>query len=309
MLDYYAPIRLDNCTISIDKLKIVFLAQEEFINEIEKNPYCFANMFLGFSFDQKDTRSYQYRYKYIKTYDNKATMTVMIKHNSNEPFKCMLSLNPNKAFNNKMCINDIKHILKISMMYWIAQLDIAVDIQIDNNNITLLKDQRVEIEYRKNKTDCTQYLGKKRNKVGHVKKYDKAKECNLNIPLTRIEITCGNPAKENFATVLKRNLPKTYIYQEDILFNTESNNNCEYDNLNDTEKVLVRLLTKTSEKFKYWNKLGRKMKTKLKPYVFANAEEMLYDEDKMIEAANQIIDLLNFDFADLANGIYYNKGV
>lgn len=178
-------------------------------------------------------------------------------------------------------------------------MDVAIDIPKSPDLISFLKDQRSSLQYSRGKNDQTEYLGKKRNKPGHVKKYDKAKESDLDHPLTRIEVTVGNPADCKFRNDLIRYLPETYVR-----VGTEDASDLDPVTLTDTEKVLVIALLSHPARIKLWNKLGKKMRIKIKPYIFSGIKEFNYDIDGVIKAANEMIRILSFDFARLENGIF-----
>ena len=202
MLRYYNPLILNDSTISVDKLSIQFSAADELIDMINTNQYL-NEVFPWLIFSETDSRRYRFRYFYKVNYST-GIMTVMLCHNSNDQRKCRIEVNPNNCFNDPNCIQNIQKLLMYSTSYYINQLDIAIDIAKSPDMITILKDQRASFQFSRSKNDHTEYLGKNRNKPGHVKKYNKAPKCNLDHPLTRIEVTVGNPADQKFRKDLQR---------------------------------------------------------------------------------------------------------
>ena len=186
-----------------------------------------------------------------------------------------------------------------STSYFINQLDIAIDIPKSPDMISFLKDQRSSLQFSRGKNDHTEYLGKKRNKPGHVKKYDKAKESKIDHPLTRIEVTVGNPADQRFRDDLIRYLPETYIR-----VSTEKAVDLNSDTLNATEKVLIKALLSHPNRIALWSQMCKKEKEKIKPYIFSELENLNYDIETIIKVANEMISLLSFDFAKIEKGIF-----
>ena len=298
MVEYYNPKSTkENYITSVDKIIILFDATEDLVYMI-KNGHDLSETFPWLKYKGTDTRTFRFRHHYIANYNN-VNMTVMLCYNSKDHNKCRIELNPNKCFNDPNCIQNIQDLLKYSSSYSIDQLDIATDIPKSPDLVSIIKDQRSSFQYNRGKNDKTEYLGKKRNKPGRVKKYDKAKESKLDHPLTRIEVTVGNPAEPKFRNDLNRYLPEMYIK-----VGTDKAVDLNSTTLNDTERVLVELLISDPENIKHWNMLGRKMKDKTKPYVFSEYEKYEYDVDRIILAAEEMIKILNFDFVYLENGSF-----
>lgn len=94
-------------------------------------------------------------------------------------------------------------------------------------------------------------------------------------------------------------MPETYVR-----VGTEDASDLDPVTLTDTEKVLVIALLSHPDRIKLWNGLGKKMRIKIKPYIFSGIKEFNYDIDGVIKAANEMIRILSFDFARLDNGIF-----
>lgn len=297
MLGYYDPVISDGCTISVDRLSIQFNVIDDLVDMLRTDHYL-KGVFPWLNYEDIDTRRYHFRYYYKVTYHS-GIMTVMLCHNSNEQCKCRIEVNPNKCFNDPNCIHNIQELLMYSSEYYINQLDVAIDIPKSPDLISFLKDQRSSLQYSRGKNDQTEYLGKKRNKPGHVKKYDKAKESDLDHPLTRIEVTVGNPADCKFRNDLIRYLPETYVR-----VSTEKAVDLNSDTLNATEKVLIKALLSHPNGIALWSQMCKKEKEKIKPYIFSELENLNYDIETIIKVANEMISILNFDCARLENGIF-----
>lgn len=296
MLSYYEPISSKDCIITIDKIRIQFSARNCLMNSPS------VDSLLPFLiFKDEDSRQFMYKYHYESSYEN-GKMDVFLLNNSKESSKSMIQVNPNKCFYDVNCLEDIKSILSCSSSYSIKSIDIAIDFPVLTELISILKDQRALKTYSRSKVDRTEYLGKNRNKPGCVKKYDKAKESQLSSPLTRIEITAGNPASTDFIRKLSRYLPKTYIRQS-----TVKSIDLNSVDLKDSERVLAMLLMDHTDKIKYYHMLGKKMQKKIEPLILSDEVEYAYDINLISQVAYKMISILDFDFAELNDGVFYVK--
>ena len=97
-----------------------------------------------------------------------------------------IEYNPNKI--GEYGIEIVKKLLNLGICFEPIRYDLAIDYNISRNLVRTAKDQR--------KYECvvsgslTEYLGQ-RNKPGRVKVYDKKAESELDIPCTRVELTCS----------------------------------------------------------------------------------------------------------------------
>ena len=286
-------------THSVDKMGVKATMREDLYESLKDNIIILQHLINGIKISEEDTMYNHYRYKCSKVYFDKhgvqtARLDIKVLKNNPESDNCLyIEVNPNKSFYDENCLHDLETLLSMSELYFIEKMDIAIDIPISKYFIHLIKDKRAKLDYHASKDSMTEYLGKVRNNVGHVKLYDKRKECGLAYDLTRLEITVGNPLSEHWSQDIKGLLPKVAILVPEGQGTNLS------ANLNDTERVLIDLLRGNPNKTDYWNQLGYKMRRKIEPFVFANDLGFDYDMEAIEEVASHAVKAIMF------NGAYY----
>ena len=164
-----------------------------------------------------------------------------------------IELNPSKVCLDLEFISVYRQLLSLipKSLLKPVRFDLAIDLPIARDKVYLIKDKRVYEEYSYSAINKTQYLGV-RNNHGRVKVYNKALEQQLDIDLTRIEITIDYD-KSTFEEV-KKILPSLYIldsFQFPI-------------GLDGTDKVI---LIAVMNDMSLLNELGRYKKEKIKSYL------------------------------------------
>lgn len=316
-LTYYRPIVIDNYLfMSCDMVRIKFNMSEFMLNKFNRfitnyeimhsnvnvkkyfniSPFKYRNLLAISDFETKNSFSLGLVYNDL----NKTTND------------CFIEFNPNKCLNDfgtglvQPFLDYIKH---YGSHIELVRYDLAIDIPIERQFVSLDKDIRkytklwitdVETNYSqivsdmdkkqiyykidvksKNLSNCTEYLGQ-RNKSGFVKLYNKQIESNLDRPTTRLEITLDSISYDKFIQVL----PNISIYK--------NVNQSDLDSLNDTEKVLFKLLQQNSNCDLYLKQLGRKMQDKLKRILYANDSILdKISKDDYFKLANNILNLIN----------------
>ncbi|HRR76725.1 MAG TPA: hypothetical protein P5191_07920 [Ruminococcus sp.] len=289
---YYASVCSETYIYSIDRIKITMCMNECVRNHLRNNINLLKELIPRLNISQPDDRNYCYRYRCTKDYydenGNKyARLEMKILQNLNEGDDCgYIVINPNKFFNSEECIRDLKALYELVDECYINSMDIAIDIPVDKQFVHLKKDKRTKMKFQVSKDNTTEYLGKKRNAIGHVKLYNKTIESKLSYDLTRLEITVGNPCSEKWLDSVIKCLPNVIISTPD------NQGESLPENFNGTEKALIELLLKTPDKVDYWNKLGYKMKKKIKPYVFAGDKEFEYDLEAIQKVADNLMNTL-----------------
>jgi len=153
-----------------------------------------------------------------------------------------------------------------------VRFDLAIDLPVARDKVYLIKDKRLYEEYSYSAINKTQYLGV-RNNHGRIKVYNKALEQQLDIDLTRIEITIDYD-KSTFEE-LKKILPNLYIldsFQFPI-------------GLDGTDKVI---LIAVMNDMSLLNELGRKKKEKIKSYLEYAQFNLALDYVEYNNVLNQI---------------------
>ena len=281
-------------THSVDMMTIKATMRDDLYKSLNDDISVLACLIGGIKIGEEDTMSYHYRYKCNKEYFHEHDVKTarldlkVLKNNPESENYLTIEVNPNKSFNDERCLHDLETLLSMTELFLIEKMDIAIDIPFRKSFIHLIKDKRAKLDYYASKDSKTEYLGKARNNVGHVKLYDKSKECGLSCDLTRLEITLGNPLSEFWRYNTEGRLPKVTIlvpdYQETVL----------HTNLNDTEGVLIDLLRENPNKVDYWNRLGIKMRRKIEPFVFGNDSLFYYNMEAIEEAASNAVKAIKF---------------
>lgn len=316
-LTYYRPIVIDNYLfMSCDMMRIKFNMSDsglqnfnKYINLLEvKNGNLLIRKYFNIS-------PFKYRNLLaIQDTNTKHSFSLGLVYNdlNKTTNDCFIEFNPNK------CINETNTGLAQPFLDYIKQhgshielvrYDLAIDIPIEREFVSLDKDMRKytklwvtdfeanysqivsdmekkQIHYKidvksKSLTNSTEYLGQ-RNKSGFVKLYNKQIESDLDKPTTRLEITLDSISYDKFIQVL----PNISIYK--------NVSQADLNSLNDTEKVLLKLLQQNSNCDLYLKQLGRKMQDKLKRILYANDSilDKISKED-YFKLANNIMNLVS----------------
>lgn len=102
--------------------------------------------------------------------------------------KGFVEFNPNKCeVNARKFINVL---YGVGCIFQLKRFDLAIDYSIPRQCVRLLRDRRKYEYVLSSKGGATEYLGT-RNSPGRVKVYDKAGEQDLDLDLTRVELTCA----------------------------------------------------------------------------------------------------------------------
>lgn len=239
---YYNPVVSAGNTYSVDRMQIKLSITKNKSDVLRGDITLLKQLIQGIEISDMDTRRYHYLYSCSKKYYDEngshyATLNLKtLKNDCESDDCCNIVINPNKFFNSKQCMQDLELLIQLSSLYFIEQLDIAIDIPIKKALTHLKKDRRAKLDFYTSKDQFTEYLGKNRNTIGHVKLYNKQAECSLPNDLTRLEITVGNPLSDSWRDSVIKRLP-TVIMQ--IPEYKETNLSVK---LNDTERVLILLL-------------------------------------------------------------------
>jgi len=272
MLEYYNKIDLENnCILSCDMLRLSFKMNEE--KALKFNKFILSKTTFDNSLDMKNFFNLQqYKYRNLIT----ITKTIGLKKISfamgigfngslSEKQSCFIEFNPNKTMDIVMpFLNFIK---SNSFGLTFVRCDMAIDIPISKNMITISKDSRkLSRIYRydlhsKDLNNCTEYLGCRSNN-GFVKLYNKQIESNLDYVLTRLEITLDSLEYKNF----QKCMPNIHFLKNINL--------CDMAMLNDTDRVLMLLLLESDKPYDLINMLGRGKKEKIKSLLSDNNNEL-----------------------------------
>lgn len=267
-MNYYYSVSDNNYIYSIDNVRINFELKHDALIDFQ---YYFSNI------NRIDIIEYplcfsDFKYKCMMSINYQAGVLRLgycfNGVSSDDKLKGFLDFNPNKCMNDKQCIHDLEKLRSYCSTYEVTRWDLAVDVPTDRSNLHLKKDRRKYELHEHSYNDRTEYLGV-RNAVGRVKIYNKTVESKLDYLLSRIEITCGSLNVYRDKEKFDRILPNVLLL--------ENQQNIILADLKDTEKVLVQLINSSDYPMYYFNQLGRKMKNKLKPYLFQESNMVKYD--------------------------------
>ena len=201
---YNAPLALDNCTASVDGLRLMYtfkpavwdgkrqLDSAEYLNNglfrlcltLNMDVDCYERLF----------RISAYRYTYtIKLPENQASFAVMALRYTFQSSKgtdnCFVcDINPNKCVGAGLDLCPLFNLFNfVASSCKIGRFDLAFDFDIPRENLLLQKRPRSRY-LRFDDESLTEYVGK-RSQHNSVKLYDKGFELGLDSPLTRLEIT------------------------------------------------------------------------------------------------------------------------
>lgn len=192
-----------------------------------------------------------------------------------------IEFNPNKVCFDLEFISVYRQLLSLipKTLLKPVRFDLAIDLPVARDKVYLIKDKRLYEEYSYSAINKTQYLGV-RNSHGRVKVYNKALEQQLDIDLTRIEITIDYD--KSTLEEVKKILPSLYIldnYQFPI-------------GLDGTDKVI---LIAVMNDMSLLNELGRYKKEKIKSYLEYARYNLTLDCVKYNTVLQQIQELVYKD--------------
>ena len=269
MLEYYNKIDLqNNCILSCDMLRLSFEMNEDNQKKFNRfiNSHNFMDMGLNIKF-YTNLQTFKFR-NLITIEKDKKSFAIGIGFNglTSNKNSCFIEFNPNKTME---LVQPYLDYIKSHSMYGLTfvRCDMAIDIPISKNMITISKDSRkLSRIYRydlhsKDLNNCTEYLGCRSNN-GFVKLYNKQIESNLNYVLTRLEITLDSLEYKNF----QKCMPNIHFLKNINL--------CDMAMLNDTDRVLMLLLLESDKPYDLINMLGRGKKEKIKSLLSDNNNEL-----------------------------------
>lgn len=296
MVRYYNSVYSCGCTYSCDMLRLRFELHFENVCKLCEridNMHDFINTGLDVQYFNSFRES-SYRHLFVMkcsdrfiTDDLSYSFVVGLQHNSEPvsmPVHGFIEFNPNKCpldvierYMGYIC--DYAIWIDRRTFFELVRYDLAVDVPCPRESLKIVKSGKRTYSYVQG-SSLTEYLGK-RNSNGYTKVYDKAYESKLDVPLTRIEITCDSLHK---------------IAYPDIQY-IDSQYAIDFD-LNDTDYVLLSLIRlQPEESQQYWlNKLGRKKKEKLKQYMYTDANMFKFDTKAVFKITTFIDNIIHMIF-------------
>lgn len=290
MIQYFNNIIYNNISYSVDmiRLRLDFGLEQRIV---EFGEWC--NRFDNIHIEcfPLSTKAYAYRYLFKVTCNNASSFVCGLGFNGDDR-DCtvlgFLEFNPNKVASDRKFIEFFEVLKNFCPRTDIVRWDLAVDVPLEREYCSLVKDKRKYSMVRNSVRDCTEYLGR-RSSSGFVKLYNKSVEDGLEEDVTRLEITVdGKMNYSEFCTLL----PQIDVsdYQLSLFQNDQS--------LSSTDALIVDLIRKLplSERQFYFKRLHSQKRVKLRPFIYpATAEKELFVVPK--EVYGQLKrQLRDFDF-------------
>lgn len=163
-----------------------------------------------------------------------------------------VEVNPNKHSDSQLFKMTMDMIKILTYDGYLSRIDYAIDVPYVQSDVVVLNSRKMRGLYK-----GTEYFGQ-RSQNGFVRIYDKAKESDLDSPLTRIETVVRFGKKKKFSSV-------------DFGVVTSGSSDVENSDLSCSNKVLVQALLELemygSDIRKYIDKLDRRLRLKVEPYI------------------------------------------
>lgn len=296
MLSYYRSIVRDDTVYSIDmvRLRLDFNS----LDHIQQFGDWLSNpIHLHIEQYPLSSKAFSYRYLFKIKCSNDSSFVCGLGFNGadrSSGWVGFLEFNPNKVVDTPE-FREFYQILGIHCPWAeMVRYDIAIDVPVARSYCSMAKDKRKYTVVQNSAEDTTEYLGT-HNKSGFCKLYNKKLESDLDHDLTRFEITVDGDLSYSEIMDLFPIIDVMEI-QQDLSAQVS---------LNDTQIVLVDLLKRVpvTEQRYYFNRLGRKTRQKISPYVFASVDRFLLPQDVFAELVMQLRDYtigVRYESLDLA---------
>ncbi len=279
MLSYFDFLQKANGVIySIDMLRFRFYCNDETKSSIRD--YLYINCFDYDIYQCAKPFAYSVLLN-VKCNSSLDSFTIGFGFNGiskSDKLSCFIEFNPNKVGNSFELTNLFNYMSTLGISLDLVSYDIAVDIPIAKNYISLIKDSRVykKFVYDSAGINCTEYLGTSAY-AGRVKLYNKTIESRLLTNVTRLELT----TRFLDFVVVARQLPKLMVCGfSDFI---------EPLKLSKTDYVLLELLWQSNDPSYYFRRLGKDKQKTLLPYVSNN-----YDIGFTEEVFDFLLKIINF---------------
>lgn len=277
-ITYFNELKDENGFIySIDNLRIEFTLDKKYEASLSN---LFSKITRTDISHYENFKFHNYRHLWTISYDANSSMTVGYSLNGTDYHsdltKGFIDVNPNKVGSYEQFWKDYYQIKSMCKYFNVKRCDIALDIPIKREYLTILKTNKKYEQVSKSQSNKTEYLGM-RSKLGFIKLYNKTMQSNLDYDLSRIEITCLLSAKS-----YKQYFPTVY----DISRNGKLSD--ELNQLNDTERAIVKMESLLmqmggDDAYIIFNSMGRGMKKKLREFIMEENHKITYSEDVIEE--------------------------
>lgn len=263
VLHYFNPIVTKTAIISVDNLVIDYVIskaedRQKLLNKLSAIPILQSAEVIHWDSFKPGTFRDQFSIRMVSGVS--FWIGIALNGSSVSKSRCRLEANPNKVGQEPVFweMLDLLNSLTRPVTRYVKRFDLAIDIPVPRVNCFLIKDRRMYIE-RRHGVEFTQYLGAKSSRVGRVKLYNKQAECELEEPLTRLELTLD--LQTSYANV---NWPAVYYLEQKEL-------DLSGIRLTDTDRFILRMILQGHGSLA---ELGRKTKKKMALLVDQQAKKV-----------------------------------
>ena len=286
LLRYYQEIKGEKSTYSVDKIKLVGSCSLELGEKLAKmlNSKCTKySMRLG-------QFQYKHNFNYSFVGGNAYVGVFLIPMGKAESCKNTIEFNPNKVRGDRQFEELLDCFYSYNKDIRVSSWDFAVDCPVSRDRYSLVKDNRnYQLNISRSKTE---YLGT-RHTDGFVKLYDKAYESQLEMPMTRLEISFdGIKGWDD----VKHHVPIVRCLGE---VNTEE--------LSGMDKWIVDRIMESDDKERLIRELSRAKKQKIVPLLSANSEVLKVEQDCYSNIISQLREYENRLFEPFTGWVYMNE--
>lgn len=267
MIKYYryTTVSNDDYVYSCDMLRLSLVIDKRYLKDIEK----FISDTSRFDFEVYPLNTIPFKYRHmIKISVGESSAIFGVGFNGctrDDMLRCFLEFNPNKCM--PAFYQDFNFILLCCSSVKISRMDLAIDIPISREYLHLSRFngkgcRSTYTSILKTYEDKTEYLGTHQH-FGFVKLYNKQKESNLDCVMSRLEITTECDI-EKFST----HIPVVVVDRliEDCLYEDISLHSSELQPLQQALVSALNLL-EFEERQSIFNRLDKRQKQKLRPYI------------------------------------------
>ena len=212
-IPYFKYIEYDDFIYSVDSIVINFSFEQEIAEKIFSSLDYIHGLFSCINF-KSDPDVIHHKIIFEANYRHGSYSSLVahiaIFRNHDDSAAGFIHFNPNRLFQNTKANDDIKRFLGICSSVKVRKCDVAIDMPYDITSLTPMKSRKSMMVYIESRKSYTFYWGK-RNEEGYAKLYSKSLKNQLDTPVTRLEITLGNPDDGDWNKVLANAIPSVFI--------------------------------------------------------------------------------------------------
>lgn len=212
-IPYFKYIECADFIYSVDSVVITFSFEQEIAEKIFSSLDFIHGLFSCIDI-KSDVEFYYQRIVFETNYNStnykNLKSHIAISRGLDGTANGFIHFNPNRLFQSEKAYDEIKRFLGICSSVTVKKCDVAIDMPYDITSLTPMKSRKSMMVYIESRKSYTFYWGK-RNEEGYAKLYSKSLKNKLDTPVTRLEITLGNPDEGDWNKVLANAVPPIYV--------------------------------------------------------------------------------------------------